>query len=268
MRGGVKALAGVKSGKLSNYVQIEGLRGYLDGDFILNSTVEFYVPGAPQRGKGITAENFLDICSAYVRALADGKLATERQKEIAIKCSLLLAACSKVGLVALIDEATGYQFEREEDALQVKLKAFIAEELRNWEKTFPDELWEEFGRLTNWNKPLRFRPKWWGKLVMELIYSALDSDVAEYLRTHKPPPRYQRNYHQWFTGDYGLKRLIPHIYKVIGIAKTCSDINELRQKVAEYYHTKDVQLTLNLSSAALPRREDERPGWHGCRRIA
>jgi P63C domain len=50
-------------------------------------------------------------------------------------------------LIALIDEATGYQYERAEDALQVKLRAFIADELRAWEKTFPDELWEEFGRL-------------------------------------------------------------------------------------------------------------------------
>jgi hypothetical protein len=52
-----------------------------------------------------------------------------------------------IGLIALIDEATGYQYERAEDALQVKLRAFIADELRAWEKTFPDELWEEFGDL-------------------------------------------------------------------------------------------------------------------------
>jgi hypothetical protein len=157
-----------------------------------------------------------------------------------------LAACSKVGLVALIDEATGYQYYRQEDALQVKIKAFMADELRDWEKTFPDELWEEFGRLTNWNKPLRYRPKWWGKLVMELIYNALDPDVAEYLKNHKPPPRHKRNYHQWFTEDYGLKKLIPHIYKVIGIAKTCSDLHELREKIYEYYGKGNVQLKLKF----------------------
>jgi hypothetical protein len=42
--------------------------------------------------------------------------------------------------------ATGYQYVRAEDALAVKLRAFIADELRAWEKTFPDELWAEFGR--------------------------------------------------------------------------------------------------------------------------
>jgi hypothetical protein len=72
---------------------------------------------------------------------------------------------AKLGLIALIDEATGYQYERAEDALQVKLRAFIADELRAWQKTFPDELWEEFGRLTNWKGALHTRPKWWGNLV-------------------------------------------------------------------------------------------------------
>ena len=63
----------------------------------------------------------------------------------------------------------------------MKLRAFISEELRAWEKTFPDELWEEFGRLTGWKTPLQTRPKWWGKLVTELIYDTLDDEVATYL---------------------------------------------------------------------------------------
>ena len=51
------------------------------------------------------------------------------------------------------------KYERKEDELQIKLRLYIAEELREWEKTFPDELWEEFGRLTNWSTPLKTRPK-------------------------------------------------------------------------------------------------------------
>lgn len=119
--------------------------------------------------------------------LQAGALNTDRQREIAIQCSIVQSSCAKVGLIALIDEATGYQYERAEDALQIKLRAFIADELRAWEKTFPGELWEEFGRLTNWQGPLHTRPKWWGKLVIELIYETQDPDIAEYLRNNKPP---------------------------------------------------------------------------------
>ena len=45
----------------------------------------------------------------------------------AIQCSILQSSCAKVGLIALIDEATGYQYERAEHALQVKLRAFVRE---------------------------------------------------------------------------------------------------------------------------------------------
>jgi hypothetical protein len=54
-------------------------------------------------------------------------------------------------LDALIDEATRFQYKRAEDALQVKLRAYLEKEMRKWEKTFPDELRREFARVTNWH---------------------------------------------------------------------------------------------------------------------
>jgi hypothetical protein len=175
-----------------------------------------------------------------------GALTTERQREIATTCAILSTSFLRLGIVALIDEATGYQYERAADALQVKIGAYIAEELRAWEKTFPDELWEQFGRLTNWKGSLHSRPKWWGHLVNELIYEALDPDVADYLKKNKPKPFHGQNYHQWLSEDVGLKALIPHIYKVIGMAEGCRDMRELRDKVAARYGRKLVQLTMSL----------------------
>jgi hypothetical protein len=62
------------------------------------------------------------------------------------------------------------------EALQLKLHLFLGEEMRKWERTFPDQLWIEFGRLTKWTGPVHSRPKYWGKLVNELIYEYLDRD--------------------------------------------------------------------------------------------
>jgi hypothetical protein len=36
---------------------------------------------------------------------------------------------------------------REKRALQIKLQAFIAEEMQEWVKTFPEEFWQELARL-------------------------------------------------------------------------------------------------------------------------
>ena len=246
MRGAVKAMTGQDAGNLVEYLSVQGLKDFIDKDLVLVGTLDFHIPGTQFRGRGITAEQFEAIITGYVRALHSGKLTTDRQREIATACAILSTAFLKIGIIAQIDEATGYQYVRAEDALEIKFRAFIADELRAWEKTFPDELWEQFGRLSNWKGSLHKRPKWWGHLVMELIYDALDPDVARYLKDNKPRPYHGQNYHQWFTQDFGLKALIPHIYEVIGMAKTCRDIRELRDKVAEHYGREPVQLTLYL----------------------
>ena len=52
-----------------------------------------------------------------------------RQRIIADQCEILLRSFAKIGIIALIDEATGYQYEREQAELQAILKAFISEEV-------------------------------------------------------------------------------------------------------------------------------------------
>ena len=240
----VKAIANADSGDLAKFIGVSALNPFINKEYILAELIEFSIPGTQFKGKGLTTEHFELICRGYVQALYEGAPLTDRQREIAIKCAVLTAGLTRTGLDALIDEATGYQYERAEDALQVKLRAFIAEELRAWEKTFPDELWEEFGRLTNWQGALHTRPKWWGKLVIELIYDTLDPDVAEYLKTHKPPQG--THWHRQLTENLGVRQLVSRCYEVIGMAKTCKDMHELRQKVSEHYGHKPVQFTLYL----------------------
>ena len=94
LRATVKAIAGVESGSIRSYTEVEGLKPYMDDDYVTNNKIDFKIPGNPTPAKGLRAETFLDICRAYVEALSEGALKTERQKEVAIKCSILLAACS------------------------------------------------------------------------------------------------------------------------------------------------------------------------------
>lgn len=248
-RGAVKAITGQDAGNLVEYLSVSGLKDFVDSDLVLGDTKDFFIPGTQFRGRGLTAEQFEAIITGYVRALGAGALKTDRQREIATACAILSTSFLKLGIIAQIDEATGYQYERAADALQVKLQAYIAEELRDWEKTFPDELWEMFGRLTNWKGPIHSRPKWWGHLVNELIYQALDPDIADYLKRNKPKPFHGQNYHQWMSEDVGLKALIQHIYKIIGMGDGCTDMRELRGKVANRYGRGLIQLTLSLPKA-------------------
>jgi hypothetical protein len=214
------------------------------------------VEGLDRDVKGLPADLVIEICQGFVSALdasirpgSEHLPLTPRQTEMALKAGMFLAACAKVGLDSLIDEATGHQYERAHDALEIKLRAYLAEEMRKWEKTFPDELWIEFGRLTNWRGSVTQRPKSWGKLVMELVYEYLDPDVAQWLRENAPKPRHGQNYHQWLSAQYGLRKLTEHLWRLIGIGSTCQDIGELKHKMAKMYGKAPLQYALSFQSS-------------------
>ena len=127
-----EALTGVKrQGDLESYIRVGSLKDFIDMDAVLARMVIFRLKDVAmldQTVKGLPSDLFIEICQAYVRALdasvnpESGVTLTDRQKEIAIKAGMFLSACAKVGLDALIDEATGYQYVRPEDALEIKLR--------------------------------------------------------------------------------------------------------------------------------------------------
>lgn len=245
--GALNFLTGGKGGgNLESYLRVQSLKPFLPSD-IDDQFFEISIPQVVNKTvQAMSASAFIDICRAYSRARDTGALTSEAQVAMAVRASMLLAAFAKTGIEAAIDEVTGYQYERASDALRTKLNLFLEEEMRPWEKTFPDELWVQFGRLTRWRGPIHQRPKYWGKLVMELVYEYLDKEVAEWLKSHAPEPRRGQNYHQWLSGQYGLRKLTEHIWMLIGLATACHDMAELRQRMAEKYGREGVQMTLYL----------------------
>jgi hypothetical protein len=260
LKGIVVGLIGTAGGQLAEYLKVRALREFLPEDLMptddgsIPALIKFDTGGrgVGSMAIGLPVERFMDLCAAYSAALqrhvdpnTEFSL-TSRQVEIAQKAIAFERACSKLGVIALVDEVTGYQYDRSEDALRLKLNLFLAEEMRKWEKTFPDQLWREFARLTKWTGPLHSRPKYWGKLVMELIYGYLDPDVAKWLKENAPKPRHGENYFQWLNEQYGLKRLMEHIWMVIGMGAACSTMPELRERMAERFGRHPMQLTMYL----------------------
>jgi hypothetical protein len=258
LKGVVVALMNTDGGQLAEYIKVKSLRKFLPEELIpaendrIPALFEFDTGGLgfTKTALGVHVERFIDLCSAYSTALqesnnpsSDVKL-TDRQTEIAVNANSFLRACAKTGIIALVDEATGYQYDRPIDALQFKLNLFLEEEMRKWEKTFPDELWVQFSRLTNWKGNLHSRPKYWGKLINEMVYGYLDKDVYGWLKTNAPKPVGNLSYHRWLTEQYGLKKLMEHIWQLVGMASACLTMEQLRRKMAEKYGKVGVQITL------------------------
>ena len=254
LKGVVVGLIGTDGGQLAEYIKVKAIKPYLSNELtpaendVIPALINFNTGGDAfaKYALGLPVEKFMDLCAAYSTAADKEEKLTERQAQIAAKANIFLRACAKIGIIALVDEATGYQYDRAQDALQFKLKLFLEDSMRKWEKTFPDQLWVEFGRLTKWQGSVNQRPKYWGKLVMELVYGYLDKDVAEWLKKNAPRPIAGQNYHQWLSSQYGLKRLVEHIWLLVGMASACHSMNELRQKMAEKFGRIPIQMTMYL----------------------
>jgi hypothetical protein len=236
----VRALRGTRSNPPSLHRYLDALPAYVPGMFD-QQIMDFRIPGLPQTAMGLEATVFIEICDMYITAHERGKLRAN-QANLAKMASIIVRACAKTGIDALIDEATGYQEVRAKHALQVKLQAFIAEDMQKWVKTFPDEFWLELARLEGIRYQARHRPLRWGNYVLRFVYSAMDPDVARKLKEMNPNPHYKQNLHQYLR-DFGRDRLHQQLGGVIAIMRQCEDMNEFRRRFAKVF-APDHQLEL------------------------
>ena len=99
------------------------------------------------RAYGYEATVLVELCEAILAARAAGVLQPQ-QKNIAQKCEIIVRGLARVGIVALVDEATGFQEVRKRDALHKILEAYIAPELMPWTRRFPPSFYKEMFRVT------------------------------------------------------------------------------------------------------------------------
>ena len=142
---------------------------------------------------------------------------------IADRCELLIRGFATVGIIALVDEATGYQAIRARRALATILEQFIAEELQPWTRTFPYEFYAQIFRLKGWPGPASVRgPRVLGHYTNDLVYQRLAPGVFAELRSKNPTLPYgtrKNKHHQWFTPDPGYVKLNQHIAAVLALMR-------------------------------------------------
>jgi len=172
---------------------------------------------------GYEATILADLCDLVLEARKQGAKFTKRQKIVADQCEVLMRAFAKVGIIALVDEATGYQYERERDELQKILKAYINDELLPWQKRFPDVYYKELFRLNGWDftvTGIKKRPGVIGKWTNTLIYEQLPPGVLNKLKEITPKSQsgnYSARFHQSLTVDVGEPQLSAQLNQVLAL---------------------------------------------------
>lgn len=185
---------------------------------------------------GYDAELLPMVCEVYLKARDAGAL-MPNQEHLAKACDVLMRGLARVGIIALVDEATGYQETRARDELNRILERYISAELLPWTKKFPDAFFKEIYRLHGWEyKPGSYkRPGYVGTLINELIYNQLPPGVLPELRRKNPvmPKGYRKYKHfQFLTEETGNPHLDKQIVSVMTLMRV-SDNKEMFHKLFE-----------------------------------
>lgn len=136
------------------FLVAENLRPYASEELLADANpIEFRgVRGT--RSKGYEASLLPGVCETYLKArdahqqsllLTGKRILTEDQERIATACDILMRGFARVGIVALIDEATGYQQQRENDELNRILSLYVEERYRPYiltKKPFTPEFFQ------------------------------------------------------------------------------------------------------------------------------
>jgi hypothetical protein len=210
----------------------------------VRNPVHFLTPGG-KMAYGYEADTLVLLCEAVLSA-RDAKALQPQQMPIAHQCELVMRGLARVGIVALVDEATGYQKVRKRDALAKILEAYISKELLPWAQRFPLEFYEGIYRLHNWDDldpASRSKPGYVGKLTNALVYERLPEGVLEELRTKNPVDtvtgRRRHKLFQYLSDDIGHPHLEKHLSKVIGLMQAAEDWPEFKRLFRRVFKVDD-----------------------------
>ena len=189
---------------------------------LLKSPIKFELNGKTHFGYEATL--LQEITKNVSKAYLKGTLPV-RNYEIGKNAEILYDAFAKVGIIALVDEATGYQETRAKDALQVFLQKFLEDERGKWLKTFPDDFFEAIFRMKGWNWEIANKgqkPQVVGHYINNYVYSRLAPQVLSELRRLNPKAedgKRKGKHTQWIDIDFGHPKLKEHLSILTAFAK-------------------------------------------------
>ena len=205
--------------------------------------------GGPLPTQGYKADVLVELCEGVLTARDAGLLKTAQEQRYGDACYMLTRAFAKVGIIALVDEATGYQSDRDRKALQAILDEFLMKEFAAWAKRFPDEFYKQMFRLRGWVwKGMRVnRPQVVGKYTSDLVYDRLAPGIVQELEQRNPKDRRGRRkakHHQWLTDDIGHPALAQHLHAIIGFMRASDNWKDFYRMVNRAFPKKGSTLRL------------------------
>lgn len=224
-----KRMTNEDSGDLPLFLVAGSLQPFISEDLrtLVSIPTKYRDPrGGPPRN-GYEATVIPKLCEVWLKARDAGAL-TKNQEPVAKRAEILTRALASTGIIALVDEATGYQEDRAKDALSRILEEFIAKELQAWVGTFTSEFYQELFRLRGleYSPNSVKRPQYFGYITNDIVYKRLAPGVLEELKKVTPKTEKGRpaaKYFQSLTTNKGYPKLKEHLGKVIAYMQLSDD---------------------------------------------
>ena len=235
------------------FLSANNIKHLLDAEIIENSIPILFIDLNGNQSIGYKAELLPQVAFVFSDALSKGIL-KPNQIHVGEQSRILVKGFLNTSIISLVDEATGYQYEREKDALQLTLKAFINKELLKWQKMFPDTFYYEIFRLNKWDytvKSINNKPGVIGRWTNELIYNQLPKGVLDELKVKTPKSQsgnYTARFFQSLTPDIGHPALTAQLYKVIGIMNISNSWEEFKSNFNRMVDRANGQTELNFDA--------------------
>lgn len=182
-----------------------------------------FIGGSPKVGvpsDGFEATVLQDLCEAILQARDAGLLKTEQEIRYGQFADMLIRAFARVGIIALVDEATGCQGVRPKDALQAYLEMIVRKELAAWAKKFPNEFYENIYKLKGWPWPGMQKNRFSvvAHYTRDLVYERIAPGLLHELEQKSPRDEKgnrPHKLHQFLTEDIGDPLLAQHLHSLI-----------------------------------------------------
>lgn len=245
-----KSIKKAKSTALPTFLTADNLKPYVSR--LLDDRLETFsfVNKTGHKVEGVSALFLPKICQIYVEASQKKGVLQDSQIPIAITAGIILSALAQTGVIALVDEASGFQEERARNELQTLLKNFINEDLLKWTQKFPHSFFRETYRIYGW----KYRegqchgPSCLGGFINKYIYWALSPEVHEELKIRNPILENGKRgacFHQLLTEAVGLPALEKHLAVITTLLKLSKNSEEFK----------------NLFSKLFPEGEKDQLDW-------
>ena len=239
---------------MPEYLSAKYLNDFISNDLRekFNSAVVYSSKGG-QDANGIDVTVLADICDVYISARNSNTITNKNFLIAADNAYTMLKAFAKVGIVALVDEATGYQDVRMKDELnKIFLQEFLLEKAKKYQVTFPLELYKQWFRLNNWEWKIenaQKRPGVIGTWTNQHVYDRITPGLLNELERKNPKndKGYREFKHfQFLTDEVGEPRLREFFGGLIALAKASTSWRKYLEMVNMVYPKQGDQLTLML----------------------